>query len=223
MSYISSSNISIFPLSKNRPNDRSSRLFYENNIANLLRQTVDVEGFIISSPDEFVLDATVAADGARNKITITTLNHIIFNLYGYYFDIGNPSQATILHTITYNNDSDIFTSCSGDDRRLWQGKTLELWAKIVIDDVHQEIAFADNNTRYEGLQIVDKVATAQFDDEVDGQSAHYLKLCDFKFKYTGPDKDNVIFGIDAEVFAPSYQKFSPHSIDMTISKIDGKH
>ena len=223
MSFIASNNISIFPLSKNRPNDRSSRLFYENNIANLLRQTVDVEGFMISLPEDFTLNVSNVEDGGKNKITLSTLNNIIFNLYGYYFNIGSKLQATILHSFTYNNDSDIFIECTSKDVTSWKGKPFELWAKIVIDDVQQEIAYADNNTRYEGLQILHKEPEADFPDELEGHTAHYLKLCDFSFKYTAVDPANPVFGIDAVVFAPSYQKFSPNSIDMTISKIDGKH
>ena len=73
MSNIKSTDISIFPLAKPRQNN-TSRLFYEQNVTNLLRQLMDTDGFIIQ-PCEL--------DGNKCK------GELIFNLYGYYFKINN--------------------------------------------------------------------------------------------------------------------------------------
>lgn len=73
MSNIKSTDISIFPLAKPRQNN-ISRLFYEQNVTNLLRQLMDTDGFIIQ-PCEL--------DGNKCK------GELIFNLYGYYFKIND--------------------------------------------------------------------------------------------------------------------------------------
>lgn len=72
--YINSTEVSVFPLSKPRKN-KNSRLFYEENVANLIRQVVDKASFIISSPSTL------------NRTTLT--EDLIFNIYGYYFKINS--------------------------------------------------------------------------------------------------------------------------------------
>ena len=64
MSYhISTNNIHVFPLARNRKNDRSARLFYENNIANIVRQVVDRTGFIITpKSEELKVDYAMSAE-----------------------------------------------------------------------------------------------------------------------------------------------------------------
>lgn len=71
--YINSNNIDIFPLSKPRVN-KSSRLFYEENVTNLIRQIVDIDSFIIEGPEK------LSDSGKLDK-------DLIFNLFGYYFKI----------------------------------------------------------------------------------------------------------------------------------------
>lgn len=96
--YIQSTNIDIFPMAKSRDGiSLTNRLFYEQNIANLIRQVVDKEGFIISG-------------GELNGTELST--DLIFNIYGYWvciksgtdlkgaFDSGNEVSAHI----TLNND-----------------------------------------------------------------------------------------------------------------------
>ena len=78
MSNIKSENISIFPLAKPRINN-TSRLFYEQNVTNLLRQLMDTDGFIIQ-PCE--LNGNVCN------------GDLIFNLYGYYFKIDHETTLT---------------------------------------------------------------------------------------------------------------------------------
>lgn len=73
MSYIKSDKINIFPLNKTRDSDLQDNLLYESNIANIIRQLIDVDGFIISAPDEM---SNVSANSP-----------LVFNLYGYYIKI----------------------------------------------------------------------------------------------------------------------------------------
>lgn len=88
MSNIKSTDISIFPLAKPRL-DNTSRLFYEQNVTNLLRQLMDTDGFIIQDCE----------------INNTESNKdLIFNLYGYYFKIKREAISTILSTNLNNGE-----------------------------------------------------------------------------------------------------------------------
>lgn len=86
MSNIQSQYIKIFPLAKPRKNNIASRLFYEQNVTNLLRQLMDTEGFIIQ-PCE-IDNNTCKGD-------------LIFNLYGYYFEIKSGTNLGDLSTGKY--------------------------------------------------------------------------------------------------------------------------
>ena len=73
--FIASINVKAFPLAKYRSPgsaDNTSRLFYEQNVSNLIRQLIDTQGFVVSgsvSPQGVVTDT------------------LCFNLYGYYFEL----------------------------------------------------------------------------------------------------------------------------------------
>ena len=86
MSNIRSENIQIFPLAKPRKENISSRLFYEQNVTNLLRQLMDTDGFIIQS-------CTIS-----NNICDDDL---IFNIHGYYFKIEKGTDLGDLSTGNY--------------------------------------------------------------------------------------------------------------------------
>ena len=75
---INSDRIKLFPISKPRSNDPTSRLFYEDNIANMLRQIVGKNGFIINAPKELTL---------RNGYYVNDKEDLEFNIYGYYVNI----------------------------------------------------------------------------------------------------------------------------------------
>lgn len=80
---IDSSNIKVFPFAKYRDDltDLGSRLFYENNISQLIKQLIDTEGFIISGSVDTLGNIT---------------SSLCFNLYGYYFEVsaGNLVDET---------------------------------------------------------------------------------------------------------------------------------
>lgn len=75
---INSDRIKLFPISKPRSNDPTSRLFYEDNIANMLRQIVGENGFVINAPKQLTL---------RNGYYVNAQEDLEFNIYGYYVNI----------------------------------------------------------------------------------------------------------------------------------------
>lgn len=77
MGYLKSDSVRAFPLAKPRSsksNDITSRIFYEQNVSNLIRQIVDVDGFIISG--EVSTEGVVENDST-----------LCIDIYGYYFEI----------------------------------------------------------------------------------------------------------------------------------------
>lgn len=76
--FLASQSVKVFPLAKYRSVeslDITSRLFYEQNVSNLIRQLIDTQGFIISG--------TVFTNGIVNSDA-----PFCFNLYGYYWEIA---------------------------------------------------------------------------------------------------------------------------------------
>lgn len=109
MSYILSDKISIFPLAKHRVNKNNDRLFYEHNVANLIRQLIDTEGFIIRGPE------TVATDGLLTS-------ELEFNLYGYHIMIESGTNlfssnlsGDIYAQIELSTDKNVPTEIVGQD------------------------------------------------------------------------------------------------------------
>lgn len=209
MSYINKDAISVFPLAKNRPSDRSARLFYENNVANIIRQLVDTEGFIILpevetdlTQDLFVLNndsSKTVLDGAEDslKITFSISAPLVFNLYGYYFNIWNESTGTV----------DIF-----NQQKLTQDEVdngFEVWAYIDIDSVAKEILGQDVNNFYEGLVFCTGTTA------LDVEGRHKLKIADCWI-----DEDGIL---KSSIATNSYMKLNSKSLDVTINRIDGKH
>ncbi len=209
MSYINKDAISVFPLAKNRPSDRSARLFYENNVANIIRQLVDTEGFIIlpeagtdATQDLFVLNndsSKTILDGAEDllKITFSINAPLVFNLYGYYFNIWNESSGSV----------DIFNQQKLSQDEVDNG--FEVWAYIDIDSVAKEILGQDVNNFYQGLVFC--TGTTALD--VGGR--HKLKIANCWIDADG--------NLKSTIANDSYMKLNSKSLDVTISRIDGKH
>lgn len=99
MGTIASNNIQIFPLAKPRATNLSNRLFYENNVAAIIRQ--------ITSNKSFIVDATIPAERATaiksldsSVITIQGYNAsnkyaLEFNIYGYRIQIQNGTAISV--------------------------------------------------------------------------------------------------------------------------------
>lgn len=209
MSYINKDAISVFPLAKNRPSDRSARLFYENNVANIIRQLVDTEGFIIlpeagtdATQDLFVLNndsSKTILDGSEEslKITFSINAPLVFNLYGYYFNIWNESSGSV----------DIFNQQKLSQDEVDNG--FEVWAYIDIDSVAKEILGQDVNNFYEGLVFCTGTTA------LDVEGRHKLKIADCRIDADG--------NLKSTIANDSYMKLNSKSLDVTISRIDGKH
>ena len=69
---LSSTAVKVFPFARYRESriDLSSRLFYEYNVARLIKQLIDTEGFIIS--------------GKIDETTCSVSETVALNIGGYY-------------------------------------------------------------------------------------------------------------------------------------------
>ena len=152
MSYVPSSQIKVFPLAKNRADDTGSRLLYESNIANIIRQLITNDGFVIKPkyepPDEQYTEMPYKLDSNTIKIT----GDVIFNLGGYYFEILGSSSEVIVGSVSASVDA---------------GKNV--YAGIKIQD--NEIRGQDVDTNYEGLALY--IAESKDSDNYD----YSLGLC----------------------------------------------
>lgn len=151
--YIKSSNIQIFPLSKPRTYTGatySNRLFYENNISNITRQ-VTIPSFTIDLPQLSALNS----------------NLITFNIFGYYVQITGSSVYDILS----HNTTDKYCYAK-----------LNLSAPVSNNTVQKyltEVSSADDvNGDFTGLQIVTSNTPLQDDTDfsADGKLTKYLLL-----------------------------------------------
>ena len=91
--YLNSTNIKVFPLAKNRDTDPGARHMYESNIANIIRQLIDNEGYIIKAT-ELTLE-----NGCFN------LTGLEFNLHGYYVCINASGDSTPLIAFTADSEA----------------------------------------------------------------------------------------------------------------------
>lgn len=77
---LSSTDIKVFPFARYRESriDLSSRLFYEYNVARLIKQLIDTEGFIIS--------------GTLDESTGSVSETVALNIGGYYFEFQQGAK-----------------------------------------------------------------------------------------------------------------------------------
>lgn len=198
MSYnINSRNIHVFPLAKNRIDDRSARLFYEDNIANIVRQVIDTEGFIIS-PSDGKLDLkaqSVDTTGNTVKYLFKLKGDFEFNLHGYYFSI---SKDSIICEVEFRSDI-------SDDSLI-----ADVYAYITIKD--GEIQGQDLDDVYTGLNVV------RSSSEIPEDSSASLSL--FKIYASTDPSSNRVFRY--EIPDSSYLRISNQAVDINIKRIDGK-
>lgn len=162
MSNIPSNNIVVFPLSKARGEGvdgdvaRESKIFFENNIANIVRQMLDTNGFIISPS----LEDTDALGIVSNTVVLNGGRHLEFNIGGYYVRIFNKDSGGIpLYELSDNST------------------TGSIYASITFDQ-NKEISKQDYNNLYEGLTLA-FYATDSTAPEDSGDII-YFKLIDIK-------------------------------------------
>ena len=194
MSYISSGRISIFPLAKARDTDRNARMFYEDNVANIIRQVIDTVGFICSPNDATdFLSGTLNDDGS--KVIVKNNQELVFNLYGYYILIKPGTELFTYNPKPADNVKDYIVK-----------------ALLFTDNVTKEVVGQDDKQKYQGLHIgvaadIDGVTRPE------NVTAHEIEL----FKIHTNDTEVTT------TFAPeSLIKFRQNSLELSIGFIDGK-
>lgn len=125
MSYIRSDKITAFPLAKNRVGDRESNLFYEQNIANIVNQVADTQGFIVTPNIDFLYIDKGQLLMEKNKLLQVSLGGRLFTISTQ----GEP-EAMKLSDVT-------------------DGETVY----ICISVVNGEVSGQDENEFYKGLTI----------------------------------------------------------------------
>lgn len=127
MSYLSSDNISVFPSTRRSSFQVSARQLSELRIANIINQLIDMEGFIITTPEEF-------QTGSKKQFE--------FNIHGYYFKVNDVTKLFS----QFSDQKDIYASI----------KLLEVGNDYVElvgqDDAHTELP--DENNTYYGVNFL---------------------------------------------------------------------
>ena len=198
---VHSDNIHIFPVAKIRTEQRS-RILYEDNVSNIIRQLIDTNGFVL--PDNPTIFAeyvdTTSGDTCvgvfkemddQGNIN-TEPFRIKFNIYGYYVEITN----TILTVNTYDK---VFAKLS-----ITKGFPQEISG--------QDITITEGTSKVNVYQGVELIATdEELQNSEDDTCRHiYLKLLE-RFD----DGDNIRWRIPLQ----SYSRFD---FSKLITGIDGK-
>lgn len=203
--YVASESVKGFPLGKPRSgnsNDLTSRIFYESMVTNLIRQLVDVDGFLISSPGIYI-NSSNADD--NYKIIDADLE---FNLGGYWFLVKSGSKI-----VPAINDAPIDETIEGNPEI--RDKTCYVYACIntLDNDGIKEISGQDVDSKYTGLTFI---ASASPPSEFK-KFTHQLPIFSGYVSAGGlPQADTW------KIYAPSFIKFMGNSIDLDITGIDGK-
>ena len=130
MANITSEQIKIFPVSTNRDSDPASRLFYEHNIANIIRQISDYKyGFIINGPSKF--NGTLEAD-------------LELCIYGYYLKILN-------HTVIFSDLTDTYVVAKLDLQKISLENSDFIYQLLGQDDL--ENTNIDDSNSFKPLNI----------------------------------------------------------------------
>lgn len=203
MSNLLSQYIEIFPTAKPRNTQRSSRLLYEDNIANIIRQIVDKPSFIISSkatpPPR--LYSSSGSDSFQLRY-----GDAEFCLYGYYVKIKQDATFTLDSTT--------------DDNKGFINVTATLTG-----------VYDDSNDLYSPLEICGKDESVLGAEPVyDGLQFNYSR--DYKNSVAVVKDNNSVtvtvafslFSKHNEVYELCPQSYAKMSVgSLFLDGIDGKH
>lgn len=181
--------VKAFPLGKPRAEsseDITSRIFYEQNVSNLIRQIVDVPGFLITSP-------TISNTGAL-------ASPLEFNLGGYYFRIRE-------NTVIFPLENGVLISAPNIPLTAGTGY---IYACINVttgaDNLPVEITGQDNDSGY--FTSLEIVASNSAPTEFTGYS-YFLPIYSGQVSNTGAPTGSWT------IVNNSFQKFNLLSLNIT--------
>ena len=187
--YLKSKQVKAFPLGRPRStgsNDITSRIFYEQNVSNIIRQLIDVPGFIISAPNINMPSGNISG------------SNLIMDIGGYYFDISSGSTI-----VPFNGDGAVV-----DGNTVLKNSTVYLY--FCIDTTNKEpyeiIGQDSTDNTYQGLVI----EASTLNPSKFKKHTYNLPV------YFGNTDSNGIPKSDTwKIYANSYMKFNTRSLNIT--------
>lgn len=187
--YLQSKQVKAFPLGRPRStssNDITSRIFYEQNVSNIIRQLIDVPGFIIKESD---------IDMASNGILKSNL---IIDIGGYYFDISKGSAV-----VPFNGDGAVV-----DNNTPLKNATVYLYFCVDTTDTepHEVIGQDATDNTYQGLVIEASTISPS------NYNKHTYNVPIF---YGTTDSNGLPNNNTWKIYVNSYTKFDSQSLKIT--------
>lgn len=207
--YILSDHIKVFPAGKYRSiksNDYTSRIFYEQNVSNLIRQLIDVPGFIISGD--------ISTQGLISE-------DFSINLYGYNFIINSG-----INLISINSSNQVINK---DNNPIGSNVTFYTYVGIKLQEFDNSIfelqgqdVYDNGELVYQGLEIfndLNKLTNLEgyasilpiLVGHTDGNGLLYTETSESPI-----DQEKLL-----KIYKDSYIKFNVSSLN--IDRIDGKN
>ena len=187
--YLQSKQVKAFPLGRPRStssNDITSRIFYEQNVSNIIRQLIDVQGFIISAAGINMPSGTVSG------------NNLVIDIGGYYFDISNGSTI-----VPFNSDGAVV-----DGTTILKNSTVYLYFCIdtTSEEPHEIIGQDSTDNTYQGLVI--EVSTLS----PDKFNKHTYNLPVY---FGNTDNNGIPKANTWKIYVNSMMKFNSESLNIT--------
>lgn len=135
MSFIASSNISVFPSARRMNKQVSARLISEASLANIVNKLIETDGFVITPEPE---------EGDHVDQGFDPEQAFEFNVYGYYFKVNQASD--ILDLFNDNSTTEIYANIYLD--RSTDPNYVELAGQ---DDYINEAGYEQGILYYKGL------------------------------------------------------------------------
>lgn len=197
--HLKSDHIHIFPLAKERngQHGRESRMFYEDNIANIVRQVTDCPSFVITRDPQFSFEQLDPQN--PTLYSMVAKKDFQFTLFGYFIKVVADG---VLCTVDVDGKTD---------------ETIPLYAILNYSTTAKEVAGQDNRIgesddfNYTGVSLEHSVPTGT-------DPSKCLKLCDIKTEVIRSKRE---FAVTFPSL--SYLKFDNNSTsEVKILRIDGK-
>lgn len=187
--YLQSKQVKAFPLGRPRStssNDITSRIFYEQNVSNIIRQLIDVPGFIISASGINMPSGTVSG------------SNLVIDIGGYYFDISNGSTI-----VPFNSDGAVV-----DGTTILKNSTVYLYFCIdtTSEEPHEIIGQDSTDNTYQGLVI--EVSTLS----PDKFNKHTYNLPVY---FGNTDNNGIPKANTWKIYVNSMMKFNSESLNIT--------